>query len=525
MGAAVRSDVNRLRRVRTNTMQRAYIYVRVSTVEQTSNLSLETQRRLCTEYCERNGFVVDRIFNEEGESAKTADRTQLRAMLAALRENKGRIAFVVVYRLDRFARNVEDHIWLRAALKTYSVALRSVSEPVDDTSAGRLVENFFSSIAQFDNDVRSERTTEGMKARLRQGGWTFQAPLGYVLKGDGRQRRLEVDESRAPFIRRAFEQIATGTQRQRDVLQAVTAMGLLNKRGRSLTLQTFRSLLRNPIYCGVIVVKKWLIHVQGDFVPIVSGDMFARVQDVLSGRRPSITPHVRNHPDFPLRHFVRCGSCDRPLTGSWSTGRSGQKYPYYRCPNSKCGAVNQRAERVEELFAAFLREFEPRPQLMALVREAVIATWRRRTAEASADVARLQKKLAELESKEHDLVDAHVFRKTIDAATYGRALEKLRDDTALTRMALRDALSETIDVEGILRHAEQILTNAASVWIAAGPEQKQRIQKVFFSTGVVFDGERFGTAASGSLVSYLRAFEGGKTDLASPTGFEPVLSP
>ena len=58
-------------------MQRAFIYVRVSTQEQTNNLSLDTQRRLCIDYCERNGISVDRIFTEEGESAKTADRTQL----------------------------------------------------------------------------------------------------------------------------------------------------------------------------------------------------------------------------------------------------------------------------------------------------------------------------------------------------------------------------------------------------------------------------------------------------------------
>src|ERR1044071_857863 len=122
-------------------MQRAFIYVRVSTAEQLTNLSLETQRRLCVEYCERNGITVDRIFTEEGESAKTAERTQLKSMIDAVAKSKGRISYVVVYRLDRFARKHEDHTAIRAILKKHGATLRSVSEAIDDTSSGQHIEN------------------------------------------------------------------------------------------------------------------------------------------------------------------------------------------------------------------------------------------------------------------------------------------------------------------------------------------------------------------------------------------------
>jgi DNA invertase Pin-like site-specific DNA recombinase len=72
-------------------MNGALIYVRVSTEEQTQNLSLPTQEKACLEYCQRHDFVVDRIFKEEGESAKTINRPQFQKLLAYCRENKGRI--------------------------------------------------------------------------------------------------------------------------------------------------------------------------------------------------------------------------------------------------------------------------------------------------------------------------------------------------------------------------------------------------------------------------------------------------
>jgi DNA invertase Pin-like site-specific DNA recombinase len=154
----------------------AVIYVRVSTKEQTENLSLPTQLKACEEYCERQGFHVLARFREEGESAKTVDRTELQKLLQFCRKNKGTVQFVVVFNLTRFAREKYDHFALRAHLKSLGISLRSATEPIDDTSTGKLMEGVLAAFAQFDNDVRSERTRGGMKAALELGRWTFLAP-------------------------------------------------------------------------------------------------------------------------------------------------------------------------------------------------------------------------------------------------------------------------------------------------------------------------------------------------------------
>ena len=117
----------------------AVIYVRVSTKEQTENLSLPTQLRACEEYCRRQGYEILEC-HEEGESAKSTDRSQLQNLLTFCRLNKGRVHFVVVFNLTRFARDKYDHFALRSHLQSLGISLRSATEPIDDTSTGKLME-------------------------------------------------------------------------------------------------------------------------------------------------------------------------------------------------------------------------------------------------------------------------------------------------------------------------------------------------------------------------------------------------
>ena len=80
-------------------------------------------------------------------------------------------------------------------------------------------------------------------------------------------------------------------------------------------------LLRNHLYAGIVDVPEYGVRAKrGDFEPLISEDVFDRVQAVLAGRVPSTMPQQRAHPDFPLRAVVRCEFCGRGLTGSWSKG-------------------------------------------------------------------------------------------------------------------------------------------------------------------------------------------------------------
>jgi DNA invertase Pin-like site-specific DNA recombinase len=368
-------------------MPRAVIYCRVSTKEQVQTLSLPTQRRACGDYCERQGWEVDRIFVEEGASAKTADRTELNNLILHCCRNKGRIDYVVVYTLSRFARDTKVHHALAGALASSGIALRSATEPIDGSPAGRFMESIFSSIAQFDNDVKAERTREGMCAALRLGRWTFQAPVGY-LNGVRGGPSLVPDPARAELVRLAFEDYASGRFQKSDLLKRLDARGLKTRRGQALSPQTLHAILCNRLYAGRIDVPKWGISVRGDFEPLVPEEVFLRVQARLPGRGKPPALHRRDHPDFPLRRFVACAACGKPLTGSNSRGKSARPYPYYHCV--ACGKVRVRKSRLEDEFRGLLARLRPREEYARLFNEIVLDVWRDRQKETRQSRARLE---------------------------------------------------------------------------------------------------------------------------------------
>lgn len=161
---------------------KAAIYVRVSDDRQVDGTSLQSQEDVCRKFCRERGLEVVEVFKDEGESAKTANRPQFQALMVYARG--GRISAVVVYKFSRFARNQEDHVTNSSRLRLRGVALLSATEPTGEGPFGRAVEGFMSVFNQLENDIRSENTVRGMKARLSSGRWQWKPPLGYI----GRQQ-------------------------------------------------------------------------------------------------------------------------------------------------------------------------------------------------------------------------------------------------------------------------------------------------------------------------------------------------
>ncbi|MFL6436609.1 MAG: recombinase family protein [Terriglobales bacterium] len=501
-------------------VQLAVIYCRVSTKEQVGNMSLSTQQKACEQWCARLNYAVDRIFIEEGESAKTANRTQLQKLLVYCRENKGRVKIVIVYAVNRFARAQYDHAILRAQLAKLGISLRSVTEPIDDTSMGKLMEGMLASFAQFDNDVRAERTTAGMKARLEHGGWTFKPPLGYVKSVEASGRKtLAPDPIRAPLVIEAFQMFATGQYTKRQVLDKITAVGLRTKAGKKLSPQSFGQMLGKPIYAGRIEVRDWGAKHRANFPQLVSDDTFDAVQLLLRGKRPSLRPRSRNHPDFPLRHFVRCGACDRPLTAAHCKGRS-KRYAYYFCQNHVCRAVNTRREQFEQAFIDFLGTLSPKPGYLRLFTAIILDVWKEKKAAAAKITAALRKNVSELKLKKQRLVDL-LCRQVIDDKTYAESVDKLDEELALAELEEGDAQIEEMDIEGALHFATHVVSDAARLWCEFDVDQKQRLQVALFPEGVTFLDGVYRTRGSLCVFFEMQKKWANKECLVALPGIEP----
>jgi len=369
--------------------------------------------------------------------------------------------------------------------------------------------------AQFDNDVRSDRTRAGMKAALELGRWVFLAPIGYLNAPRSIGKSLIHDPERAPLVRRAFEEYATGRFTKEQLLKQVRAWRLTNRRGRPLTSQAIGVLLRNRLYAGIVDVPEYGVRgKRGDFEPLVSEELFYRVQAILSGRMTSTAPRQRAHPDFPLRGFVRCHSCGRGLTGSWSKGRS-EYYAYYHC-RPGCRAVNVSKAQLEGLFADELARLQPTPGYMRLLKESVLQIWKARKAAVRDEIASAERTAKAIQEKLDRLDQAFLFERSIDIETYDRHAEKLREELTLVRIERHSTQLEELDVEGILAFAERVLPRAADLWVQASLEQRQRFQQLFFPEGIAFAGNGFvRTGVTAPAFSYLREIETGNEGLVA----------
>jgi site-specific DNA recombinase len=506
-------------------MPTAIIYVRVSDSRQVDNTSLDSQETVCREWCRTNGLEVSRVFVERGESAKSADRTQFQAMFRYLAQaGKGSVSHVIVYKFDRFSRNVEDGAVYRLELRKLGIALRSATEATDDSPAGKFLTTMLSAAGQFDNDTRAERTLTGMKNRLDSGRWQWPAPTGYN-SGSKSGPSLVIDPVRGPLIARLFELVATGEHSKASALAAVTALGLRSRKGVPLTQETIRKVLINPLYAGEIFIKTWSKSVKGDYDPLVSRSVFDRVQSILSERAPAQVPHVAERDDFPLRGLILCPDCLKPVTASLSTGKLGNKFPYYFCHRAK-GHISVRAETVETAFIELLERLTPKPEQMELIERVFRSAWKGRAQTAVADAAALRRELAKQEARKE-----RVLGQMADGVLSAEDFASLHKPTVKAIADLRERLdfaeSEVLDLDSAIEYLTHLLWNTSLVWQTSDLQGKKRIQRRMFPEGLPYGGrgvDGFGTPVTHSIYTLLAGDLVDEETLVAPQGFEPRSS-
>jgi site-specific DNA recombinase len=477
----------------------AVIYCRVSTVEQASNLSLPTQEKACREYCTKEGYSVGAIFIDRGESAKTTNRPEFLRLLEHCREHRGKLHAVVVYSLTRFSRNSVDHHSIAALLRGHGITLRSVTEPIDDSPAGRFMEGVVAAMSQFDNDVRSHRVTAGMKAAIQAGRWPWIAPLGYV-NGPRPGPSLVPDAVRAPLVREAFELVAGGRTVQ-ETLAVLRQRGLTTRTGKHLGKQTLHDILHNRVFAGWVDAKVWRECVKGDFHPIIPDELFALVQRRLGRKDQSLYAMERHvvDDDFPLRRFVRCSTCDTVLTGSRSTGRGGRRYAFYHCPK---GHVRASKATLEAAFLEILDAVRPTEDFAAMLKASVLTCWAELERSAADERNRHQSAVRTLEDRLRRLDAAWLFEGRIDERTYVEQRDRLRGELAIAEMNLSASTIEHMDVRGLLDFGVYVLQHSAALWTSAvDAHARMRLQWTVFPSGLSWDGVRLGNAVT-SLAFY-----------------------
>ena len=495
------------------------IYVRVSSEEQVKGTSLENQDDLCRGYCKSKGIEVVGMFREEGASAKTANRAEFLRAIEFCRKNKGNIDAFVVYKVDRFARNTEDHFYVRKMLIEYGVTLHSVTEPIGNNPAEKFIETVLAGSAEFDNAVRTQRCIDGMAARINKGIIPFHPPVGYECqhakkRGEKKNEPDKPDKVFFPIIQKGLKAFATGNYSQVEMIALFDKLGLAKTRGRKTSSQFVCSILNDYLkfYAGILVNPWTKEEVKGLHKPMITREELFKIQRVLAGKKLHIK-HVRKNPLFPLRGTVLCCSCGRPLTGSCSSGNGG-KYYYYHCYNKECPTYGKGFSKkdLEEAFIEYLNSITPKEEFLRSFNGTVLNFWKEMGMNFEKDAENYRRQLAILEEKRK-----RIFEMREDGSYTPEEFRERREEIENKIMATKISLDETrvdqFDIEGTLSYANNFILNLGRLWFDLANSQL-RFQKMVFPEGISYSKkEGFRTTRLGLIYELNRTFVNQKSSM------------
>jgi site-specific DNA recombinase len=327
----------------------AVLYARVSSKDQEKDgFSIPAQQKLLRAYAADQDLRVLQEFTDV-ETAKQTGRSSFGAMLAFLRQNPT-CRIVLVEKTDRLYRNLKDWVQVdERNLEVHFVKENVVLAP-DSRSSEKFMHGIKVLMAKNYIDNLSEEVRKGQLEKAEEGGWPSYAPIGYVnTEGRNGKRTIVPDPERAPLVRKLFEWYVTGDRSIKEVARMARETGLTFRKSRDpITTSRVHQMLRSRLYTGDFDWGGKTYH--GTYEPIVSKDLWQRVQDVLDGRLAGRSKRSKHR--FAFAGLVRCGHCDCALTGEIHKGR----YVYYRCSHYKvkCPEPYAREEALTEQFVAVL---------------------------------------------------------------------------------------------------------------------------------------------------------------------------
>ena len=323
------------------------LYMRYSSDRQTEQ-SIEGQQRVCMEFCKRQGYNVVGKYVDRATSAfkDTEKRTEFNRMIKD--SDKQMWQGVVVYKLDRFARNRYDSATYKARLKKNGIKVISATENISDNPEGVILEAVLEGMAEFYSKELSQKISRGLRESAYKchsiGG---HIPLGYKIV----EKKLVIDEPNAQIVREAFDLYANGAT-VAEICEKFNNQGYRTAKGAKFNKNSFKSMFRNEKYVGVYTYKE--IRIEDGVPAIVDKNTFDIVQKRLkkNGEAPS---RGKAKVDYILAQKLFCGHCGATMVGDSGTSRTGEVHNYYTCSNRKrfhsCDKKSIRKELIERIVA------------------------------------------------------------------------------------------------------------------------------------------------------------------------------
>jgi len=469
-------------------MKTAHGYIRVSTSEQKlSGYSPDNQIRQIREFAKMHGYNIIKFFDDSGRSGRSAEkRPQLQELLREI--EKKPVDAIIIYKIDRFARNVTDFSKMYNHFKEKKIILLSVNEG-NLMESNSLIPNIFASVAQWESETNSTRTKDALAQKFEE-GWQPTPPLlGYrTVGGEKEKKTCEPDPFVAPIIKQLFEMYSTGNYSLYELQNWLADKNITSKTGKIIGYSVIDNILRNPFYFGLI---RWHgVSKMGKHIPLITKALYDTVQFVLAKHR-SFLLRKRIY-DYLLRGFMFCGYCSQRYTADKHKINSAKRkgvIHYYHCQKrgkNGCPATYVEAEVLEKQVEREIGKLQFTQEFIdKVVQKAKEHVEESRNSIDTQRLAILNQK-TELENKRNKL-EIKMLDDTIDRETYQRLHTDFNDKISNLNALIQEIENNAnLDVD-LIEEVLAFTRNIHTTYLQAPQFLKRHYLRFFFEKLVVKD--------------------------------------
>ena len=449
------------------------IYARYSSEIQRDE-SIDGQLRECMAFAQRQGITILDTYIDRALSAKTDNRPQFQKMIKD--SGKRKFDVVIVWKLDRFARNRYDSANYKAILKKNNVRVISATENISDTSEGILLESVLEGMAEYFSAELAEKVNRGMTEnalKCKFNGGTV--PIGFTVNKD---QCYEIDPVKAPWVLEAFKLYSNG-KTIKEIVTLLNIKGVTTSKGSKLTINIVTNLLKNRRYIGEYRFGD--VICENGIPQIVPTDLFNKVQDRLK-KNTKAAARYKAKDDYLLTTKLFCGKCGAYMAGESGTGRNCTVHRYYKCNTVKykhaCDKKTVKKDWIENLVIRYTREMMMNDNVIEDIAGIVFRNFQKE----NPVIQLLKQRLSETETALNNLLKA-IEEGIIAPTTKQRMLEleQTRDEINL-KLIKEEMKKPKMTKEGLVLWLKQIQTIRLET-----KEHKQRLIDIFVNDVYLYD--------------------------------------
>ena len=462
--------------------EKAIIYCRVSSERQKNEgHGLESQEQRCKVYAKDKGYDVVQVYKDSASGGGDFMNRPAMAEMIRYIDSKPFNSYVVIFDdLKRFARDTEFHLKLRASFSARNVIPKCLNFNFEDTPESRYVETLFAATNELEKEQNRRQVIQKQKARLELGYWAFGTKRGYeMLQDPVHGKLLTALEPDASILKEAFEGYANGRFLHKvDACSFLVEKEFWTKQKPERYIDKLTYMLEDPLYAGFIDYPVWEVERRkGHHKGIISIEVFDAIQRRLNQNSKGKRVRVDVSDTFPLRGLLVCDSCQKPLTGAISSGRSA-KYPYYRCQNKECefGKTSINANEVHKAFDVLLSKQGLKKDVSKVLLEIFDRTWRDELSLLKKTETTKQNKVSVLEQKISQVTDLAINAKSQKVReVYEKQIEGYADQITEFETVSLGEIDFNVPYRTALEKATKLLESPYKIWSSVDTREQQKL--------------------------------------------------